>query len=150
MKRLGKIAAVLLGVCMIMCMAVGCGGLDGTFTMKETVDVDYGDTTLHMPYYWELTVEGDTYEMIMTVDISGGYAMCRGWTGKCSVDGNTVTCEKADKFFAYQATIETADDGTTSPKIDKTTKEETDAPAEGMGGAEKYTVDEKAGTFKRA
>lgn len=147
MKKFGKIAVLLAAVCTVLCMAIGCGSnLNGSYTMKETVDVPYGDEVLHMPYYYELTLDGDNYDMILCVDIGGGFTQCVGWSGKCEIDGNKVVCKKGDKMYQYQATME---DG--KPNIDKTTKEENEMPAGGSAMIDEatYTVDKAAGTFTR-
>lgn len=147
MKKYVKNIAAVLCLCAVICSLVACSGanMNGTYKYDYVAETPYGDEVLQIPTYMELTVDGDNYDMIVTVDIGGGFAMCVGYSGKCTVDGNTITCQEPDKNYTYEATFE---DG--APVVDKATKSESE-PQEGLETPEtSYTLDKDAGTFKPA
>lgn len=144
MKKLAKNIAAVFCLCALICSLSACGSnLNGTYKYDYVADTPYGDTVLQIPTYMELTVDGDNYDMIMTVDIGGGFAMCVGYSGKCTLKDNTITCKAPDKQYSYEATLE---DG--AAVVDKSTKIETDN-AEGREFPEaSYTLDKSSGSFK--
>ena len=140
-----RISALLPALAMILALAA-CGGgakMDGTYKYDYIDDVQYGDQTLQIPTFMELTVDGDNYDMIQAMDIGGGFATCVGYSGKCTVDGSTITCKAPDKFYSYEATMQ---DGVAV--VDKETKVETDKPEGAEFVETSYTLDKDAGTFK--
>lgn len=145
MKKLTKNIAAMLCLCVLICSLTACGSnLNGTYKYDYIADTPpYGDTVLQIPTYMELTVDGDNYDMIMTVDIGGGFAMCVGYSGKCTLDGNTITCKAPDKHYSYEATIE---DGKAT--VDKSTKVETQPQDGAEFGETSYTLDKTNKSFK--
>lgn len=144
MKKFAKSIAVMLCLCTLICSLTACGSgsnMNGTYKYDYVADTPYGDTVLQIPTYMELTVDGDNYDMIMTVDIGGGFAMCVGYSGKCTLDGSTITCKAPDKQYTYEATLE---DGTAV--VDKGTKIETQEGTEFPETS--YTLDKDNGSFK--
>ena len=146
MKKIVRNNVAILALCALICCLSACGtNMNGTYKYDYISDTQYGDIVLQIPTFMELTIDGDNYDMIMTVDIGGGFAMCLGYSGKCTVNGDTVTCKMPDKNYSYEATFE---DG--APVVDKGTKTETE-PQEGLELAETvYSLDKNAGTFKPA
>ena len=144
MKKLARSITAVLSICAFLFCFVACGAnMNGTYKYDYVAETVYGDTVLQIPTYMELTIDGDNYDMIMTVDIGGGFAMCLGYSGKCTVNGDTVTCKLPDKHYSYEATIE---DG--AAVVDKGTKTESE-PQAGLELAEtSYTLVKDAGTFK--
>lgn len=147
MKKFGKIISVMLCLCAIVCVCAlaACGSnMNGTYKYNEKQTVEYGDMQIENTYFYELTIDGDAYEVMTTVDIGGGFGMTVGYSGKCSIDGTTVKCENADKFYSYaQSTIE---DGV--PVIDRESKEESESPTPGTGTVASYELNKADGTFK--
>ncbi len=144
-KYIRNIAAVLC-LCALICTLAACGGgakMNGTYKYDYVSEVEYGDSILQIPTFMELTVDGDNYDMIQAMDIGGGFATCVGYSGKCTLDGSTITCKAPDKYYGYEATIE---DGVAV--VDKETKAETDKPEGAEFPETSYTLDKDAGTFK--
>lgn len=144
MKKLTKSIAAILCLCALICSLSACGSnLNGTYKYDYVADTPYGDTVLQIPTYMELTVDGDSYDMIMTVDIGGGFTMCVGYSGKCTLDGNTITCMVPDKYYSYEATLENG-----TAVVDKDTKAETGKPEGGNFTETSYILDKDNGSFK--
>lgn len=110
-------------------LLAGCGtNVNGTYNTKVTVDVPYGESVLKLDHYYSLTLDGNNYDFILSVDITGGFATTIGYDGTCTIEEDIVTFKDVKHYYTYSSKILTDDNGNKTLEIDYDTKSEAEIP----------------------